>query len=103
MITPRRSETIIPVPTAPQPPVTVPLDPSVGELAAELESLMRALSRHAACGNASAVRVLDLFARDARARTVEAGRMVLRNDVPPARLAAVLGVSTRAVRRRFRE
>jgi hypothetical protein len=81
-----------------QPPV---LDPSIGALAAQVESATRALLRHASVGNSAALLVLSQAEQATRERATEAGRMLHRQGHTYRSLADLLHVSQQRAFARF--
>ena len=78
-----------------------PMDPSIGEASADIETASRALVRHALNGNLGALRALDAAHAALDERTRVAGIALHRHGYAYAILGATLGLTARQASARF--
>ena len=80
---------------------TRPLDPSIGECAAAIDSALRSLTRHALSGNVTALATLERLRRDLDARTWGAAVALRNAGLGDDDLGRIFDISPRACARRY--
>ncbi|MFZ2014565.1 MAG: hypothetical protein WAV00_12130 [Nocardioides sp.] len=100
---PRQLGSIKAAPTSPSLRETPPLDPSVAELAATIQTSLRAMSRHANCGDPIAMRTLLDMRDDLDDRCWHAVVSVHRTGTTMRQIALLLRITPRQAAVRYGE